>query len=73
MMQVSEINALLTTLENTVDTFAGVFAESAVIALCERDVLEVLPSIFDDGSSVNYMWTHFEAHIKMLIEKKKMR
>jgi hypothetical protein len=71
MMSQTEIATLLATLENTVNTFAGVFADCAVIALCERDILEVIPGIFEDGSSVNYMWTHFEAHIKMLIAAKK--
>lgn len=73
MMTQAQIADLLAKFENTVDTFAGVFAQDAVVALCERDILEILPSIFDDGSSVSYMWTHFQAHIIGLIEKKKMR
>jgi hypothetical protein len=73
MMTQTEIASLLSKFEHTVDTFAGVFAQDAVVALCERDILEVLPNIFDDGSSANYMWTHFQAHIISLIEKKKMK
>jgi hypothetical protein len=73
MMTQTEIATLLSKFENTVDTFAGVFAQDAVIALCERDIIEVLPHVFDDGSSVSYMWTHFQAHIISLIEKKKMK